>query len=188
MVTFCCIVVGIATTRQKRSLIQTALGNRSRPSRLIQRRQPLQCLLPIRTAHFVAGLQACTKARPLRSSEDRAAHVVGEVRASHARRLAVRHAGQGRGDGGRDATGTAAWAAVRHAGSIGAIPNPRQPGTSLRPCPLFADAQQDGVEVVFLEPRARGIERLEILEGTDAYAMPGLAVVDGHGLDVGLEA
>jgi hypothetical protein len=65
-------------------------------------------LLCVLTTHLWCRPQVETNRWSFRFSKQRAAAVVRQLHAAHAGRFAVRHAGDGRGYGRRDATGRAA--------------------------------------------------------------------------------
>jgi hypothetical protein len=69
--------------------------------------QILQGVVAIHAAHRRRRSQTRTHRRPLGLAEQRAAVAIIELDARHAGRLAERHAGNRRGDRGRDAAGTA---------------------------------------------------------------------------------
>ncbi|BCK88854.1 hypothetical protein MIZ01_2660 [Sideroxyarcus emersonii] len=81
---------------------------------LFQLRQPTHRIFARRSAHLGRRLQPAAKGRSLRLAKDFAAQLVIQLHARHPGRLAVRHAGQGRSDGGRDAAGGAVGTAVTH--------------------------------------------------------------------------
>ena len=83
---------------------------------LLKTRQPDDRLFARSAAHLGRRLQPAAKGRALRLAEHLAAQFFIELYARHPGRLAIRHAGQGRGDGGRDAAGGAVGAAVHGAG------------------------------------------------------------------------
>ena len=80
----------------------------SRPRRNLQRRQPSHRLIARCPTHLQFRPQRRAERGALRLAEQPTSQVVVQLYAGHARRFAVRHAGDGRGDRGRDAAGTAA--------------------------------------------------------------------------------
>lgn len=82
---------------------------------LFQLRQPDHRLLARLAAHFCGGLQPSAEGRALGLAEHLAAQIVVKLHAWQPGGLAIRHAGQGRGDGGCDAAGGAVGAAVHGA-------------------------------------------------------------------------
>ena len=93
-------VVPVATLRLRRHF-------RSRSRGELQRGDPRKGVVAVGAAHGLGGAQAGAERRALRFSEKRAAEVRQQLDARHARGLAVRHAGDGRCDGRRDAAGSA---------------------------------------------------------------------------------
>ena len=86
------------------------------PGSLLQPGEPSQRLLVRGAAHLLRRLQAAAERRALRLPENRAAAVIQKLRATHPSRLALWHARQGRGNGGRDATGAAILSANQGGG------------------------------------------------------------------------
>ena len=94
-----------------RTMAASDLGQRScirgRPGSHFHHLQPPKRLVLRSAAHAGVGLQRPAHRRPLGSAEKPAAQVVIQLRAGHTRRLARRHAGDGRADRrGRAAGGT----------------------------------------------------------------------------------
>lgn len=79
-------------------------------SRKIQQRVRIARIWP--PAHFGRSCKAATHGRPARQAKDAAEVAIIKLRTTYTRWLALRHARDGRADGGRDATGTAAGSAV----------------------------------------------------------------------------
>lgn len=78
---------------------------------MLQMRKPFQRMFARISAHLGRSLQPRAEGRALRLAKYLAAQFIVELDARHPGGLTVRHAGQGRGDGGRDAAGGAGGAA-----------------------------------------------------------------------------
>lgn len=103
--------------RRKGALHTHRCGSRIRPasprrSRPLQRTDDGQGLVPRRATHPCLRSQRSTHGRPFGPTEDRARKIFAQLHARHARRLAVRHAGNRRGNRRRDATRAAGTAAI----------------------------------------------------------------------------
>ncbi|MBA4708318.1 hypothetical protein [Aquitalea aquatica] len=98
------------TFRSKNNAMPLALTHdRSgfRGSFFFQQGQPGQRMTVAFTAHFSRRLKAGTHRWPLGSAKQQAQIVSAELNAAHPGRLALRHARDGGGNGGCDATGSA---------------------------------------------------------------------------------
>lgn len=71
---------------------------------LFQSHQPREWVFTRRPTHLRRGLQPGAESRAVRLAEYFAAQLRIELHAGHARWFALRHIGQRRSDGGRDAT------------------------------------------------------------------------------------
>jgi hypothetical protein len=104
----------IKARRQRSEACQACWGE---PPRLgscvdLEPRQPPHRVFARVPAHLARGLESRAKGRSLRSAEQCAAPVGGELHARDTGRFALGHARNGLGDGRRDATGTAAAVAA----------------------------------------------------------------------------
>jgi hypothetical protein len=90
------------------------LNTPPRPRQLLQSHQPsanVHATVINRAAHFIRGLQLPTHRRPFGLPKNFATQLDVELYARHARRFAMWHAGDGRGNGGCGAASGAAGAA-----------------------------------------------------------------------------
>jgi hypothetical protein len=80
----------------------------------LQIAQPSHCLYAGFATHFHRRAESGTEGRPFRLAKYCATLVVQELHTTYSRRFAIRHVGQGRGDGRSDATGTTSATTFHH--------------------------------------------------------------------------
>ena len=100
------------TGRSPGAINGSLIGDSSGSGALLERGQPGDRRSRRITAHLMRGLQARADRRPIRASEDQTLTLGTELNAGHAGRLALRHAGNRRGNGRRGAARPATGAAL----------------------------------------------------------------------------